>query len=192
MDYNNLAGTIMGLSIGLLVIVSIFAIALIVVLIIALWKLFEKNGEEGWKSLIPFYNSYVLTQISGLNWWYFLILIFGSIFANTSDNGGMKLLGQLGTMFVDFLIFYNLAKKAKKDPIGIAILGALFTPIIEIIMAFSDKYQFDNSIEVSPNGIFNGNIINTTNNEPDKYCLGCGKKLKPNSKFCENCDKQVE
>ena len=32
--------------------------------IVAYWKLFEKAGEPGWKSLIPFYNLFVITKIA--------------------------------------------------------------------------------------------------------------------------------
>ena len=35
---------------------SLFTIALVVLVIVALWKIFEKAGEPGWKALIPFYN----------------------------------------------------------------------------------------------------------------------------------------
>ena len=33
---------------------------LYVLLIIGMWKVFEKAGVAGWKSLIPFYNIFVL------------------------------------------------------------------------------------------------------------------------------------
>ena len=35
--------------------------------IVAMWKIFEKAGEAGWKSIVPFYNIYVLCQIAGRN-----------------------------------------------------------------------------------------------------------------------------
>ena len=35
--------------------------------IVAYWKLFEKAGEPGWKSLIPFYNLFVITKIALTN-----------------------------------------------------------------------------------------------------------------------------
>ena len=30
------------------------------------------------------------------------------------------------------------------------------------------------------------------NTNTEKYCLGCGVKLKPNAKFCDNCGKKVD
>src|SRR3977135_783553 len=38
------------------------------------WWLFEKAGEKGWKSLIPFYNFYILTKITGRPWWWIFYL----------------------------------------------------------------------------------------------------------------------
>ena len=40
------------------------------------WKIFEKAGEPGWKTLIPFYNLYVWLQIIQKPiWWYIIIMI---------------------------------------------------------------------------------------------------------------------
>ena len=33
--------------------------AILVVVLVAQWKLFSKAGEAGWKCLIPFYNYYI-------------------------------------------------------------------------------------------------------------------------------------
>ena len=45
-------------------------------IIIAMWVVFEKAGHSGVKSIIPIYNFYVLMQISGKpGWWCFLLLV---------------------------------------------------------------------------------------------------------------------
>ena len=44
----------------------IVAIVIAVLQVIAMWKIFSKAGEAGWKSLIPIYNSVILFKISGL------------------------------------------------------------------------------------------------------------------------------
>ncbi len=47
-------------------------------IIISLWVIFEKAGQPGVKSLIPFYNTYVLMELSGKpGWWFILLLIPG-------------------------------------------------------------------------------------------------------------------
>ena len=42
---------------------------------VACWKVFEKAGQKGWSSLIPFYNYYVLFKIAGYNGWLSLLLL---------------------------------------------------------------------------------------------------------------------
>jgi hypothetical protein len=50
--------------------------ALAVVFLIALWKVFAKAGQPGWAVLIPFYNAYVLLKIAGRpGWWLLLFCI---------------------------------------------------------------------------------------------------------------------
>lgn len=50
------------------VFILLLVIALYAVYVIGLWKLFKKAGKQGWEAIIPFYNTYVLVEISGLNW----------------------------------------------------------------------------------------------------------------------------
>jgi len=58
-----------GLGVGAL----IFYLVLIVLLIVAMWKMFEKAGEPGWKSIVPFLNAFTLFQMSWGNGWLFLL-----------------------------------------------------------------------------------------------------------------------
>lgn len=43
---------------------SIISFAVAVLTIIAWWKMFEKAGLEGWKAIIPFYNTYCLFRMA--------------------------------------------------------------------------------------------------------------------------------
>ncbi len=52
----------------------IFDLAVIVLLIISLWKIFEKAGKPGWASIIPFYNFIVLLEIVGKPLWWIIWL----------------------------------------------------------------------------------------------------------------------
>ena len=55
---------------------SIIVVIIILIGIAAMWKLFEKAGIEGWKSLIPLYNIFLLTKLSfGTGWWCLMLLI---------------------------------------------------------------------------------------------------------------------
>lgn len=55
--------------------VIIFSLVIGVLMIVALWKIFTKAGEAGWKSIIPFLNTFVLFRIAGLNPWLFLLML---------------------------------------------------------------------------------------------------------------------
>ena len=56
---------------------SIFAgfwliiLAFFVLNIVAGWKIFEKAGQPGWASIVPFYNSYIRYKIFWGNGWLF-------------------------------------------------------------------------------------------------------------------------
>lgn len=50
---------------AIFVIVWIVIIAASLVSIVGLWKMFEKAGYAGWKSLIPILNVYIMFEISG-------------------------------------------------------------------------------------------------------------------------------
>ena len=51
------------------------SIALMIVLVVSYWKMFQKAGEEGWKAIVPLYNSYTLTSLVFKSGWYFLIAL---------------------------------------------------------------------------------------------------------------------
>ena len=75
-NYNDTAYNAAAGVVGLFYVVwMIICLAMVVILIVALWKLFEKAGRPGWASLIPYYNYYVLFDISFGNGWLFLLLL---------------------------------------------------------------------------------------------------------------------
>jgi signal peptidase I len=137
---------IFAVGMGMLLVFLLILIAFVVAYIIGLWKLFKKCGKDGWEAIVPFYNTYVLVEIAGLNWWYFLIAIAGTIFSS------LGILGQLASMAVNFFVFYNLAKKFKKEPFVWAIIGTLFSPVAVMVFGYASSFEYDASVEVSKNG----------------------------------------
>lgn len=192
MSDESIMTAILGGSIILIFVFAAIAIAVTVLYIIGLWKLFKKAGKNGWEALIPFYNTYVLIEIAGLNWWYFLIAISGTIFSFLNIKG-LSYLTNIASLVVNFFAFYNIAKKMKKSPVGFGVAGIFVAPILVMILGMSKNYEYDNSVAVSPNGpIGEEKSNNNQNYTPERYCLGCGQKLSSNSQFCENCGKKVE
>lgn len=53
----------------------ILILALYVLEIIGLWKMFEKGGEEGWKAIIPIYNLYIAYKLFWGEGWLFLLML---------------------------------------------------------------------------------------------------------------------
>jgi len=96
---------------------SIFICGVMIVMIIAMWKIFTKAGEEGWKSLIPFYNTWVLLEIAGKpGWWFiwFFIPIANIIVTIMMLDGLSKSFGKgigytLGLLFLSPIFFLMLA-----------------------------------------------------------------------------------
>lgn len=60
--------------------VTLFYLALIVLVVASLWKLFVKAGKPGWAAIVPIYNYVVMLQIIGRPIWWLLIIFFVPIF----------------------------------------------------------------------------------------------------------------
>jgi len=57
-------------------IMTLVMLAIFVVFIIGVWKVFVKAGQPGWAVLIPIYNIYIVVKIAGRpGWWLLLCLI---------------------------------------------------------------------------------------------------------------------
>ena len=87
------------------------------VLLASFWKVYEKAGEAGWKSLIPIYNLFILVKIAGKPWWWFLVLfvpVAGAIMMillhlALAQRFGKGVLYGLGLTFFGFIFFPLLA-----------------------------------------------------------------------------------
>jgi hypothetical protein len=99
-----------------MIIYTIVLLAISIVMIVAMWKLFEKAGKPGWAALVPYYNFYILFDIIYGNGWKMLLLLIP--FAN----------------FVFLILMYvNLAKVFGKSggfAAGLIFLSPIFIPIL--------------------------------------------------------------
>jgi hypothetical protein len=99
-------------------------LAIIIVMIVGLWKIFTKAGKPGWACLIPIYNIIVLLDIAGKPaWWFILFLI------------------PIVNLIIVIMTYLALAKAFGKSG-GFAI-GMLLLPFIFIpMLGFGDaQYQ---------------------------------------------------
>ena len=60
---------------GLILYYVVF-LAVMIVSLVGLWKVFVKAGKPGWGAIVPFYNTYCLFEMSfGTGWLFLLILV---------------------------------------------------------------------------------------------------------------------
>lgn len=52
----------------------IVCLAIVVVILVGWWKMFEKAGKPGWAAIVPFYNFYCLADMAFGNGWLFLLI----------------------------------------------------------------------------------------------------------------------
>lgn len=97
---------------------SLCSLAITILMIVAVWKIFSKAGQAGWKSLIPFYSTYTLCKIADGNGWKFLLLLIPIV-----------------NIVYAIMVIFRLAKSFGKG-IGFG-FGLLFlSPIFLLILAF--------------------------------------------------------
>jgi hypothetical protein len=121
MESSHTAGAV-GAGVGLVAI--LIYLAVVVLMIVSVWKVFTKAGKPGWACLIPVYNLYVMCEIAGKpGWW--LILFF------------IPLVNLVIALLVCIAIAARFGKGAGFG-IGLLLLGFIFYPIL----AFGDSsYQ---------------------------------------------------
>ncbi len=96
-------------------VITIFG-ALVILQIIATWRIYEKAGQPGWASIIPFYNFYVLLKIVGKpDWWLIWIFI------------------PMANIVIGIWVINLLSKSFGKDEaftLGLIFLSFIFYPIL--------------------------------------------------------------
>ena len=149
---------------------SIIVLVIAVLQIVALWKIFTKAGEKGWKAIIPIYNLVTLFKISGLSPW----IIFGYLATFIPFVGWIVCLG------ISIYQCNSLAKAFGKD-VGYTI-GLLLVPtIFYMILGFGNaQYVGPGNVTTSSTTYQGDGVVNisektkdesTTNNDEDNANL---------------------
>jgi hypothetical protein len=114
---NPLAGFLSG---GMLLV----CLAIAVVVVIGMWKVFEKAGQPGWACLIPIFNVYILLKIAGRPaWWLVLFLI------------------PLANIVVGLIVAMDVAKAFGQSAVFGIVLLFLLAGIGYLILGFGN-YQY--------------------------------------------------
>ena len=154
---------------------SIASLAISVLLIAAMWMIFKKAGKPGWAAIVPFYNIYVMYEITWGSGWRFLMLLipfYNIILAIQTQVKLAKAFGKSGGFAV-----------------GLIFLPYVFNPIL----------GFDGSTYLGVPG--SGRRVQQEGYAPSSdsdqqpefqvtFCPNCGAKV-DGGKFCENCGRPL-
>ncbi|MCW2525919.1 MAG: signal peptidase [Pseudonocardiales bacterium] len=91
-------------------------LAIYVLVVAGLWKVFEKAGHEGWKAIIPIYNVYIELKIVGRPGWWLVLFIIPIV-----------------NIVMLFIVSFDMAKSFGKSTgfgVGLALLSFIFIPIL--------------------------------------------------------------
>ena len=122
-----------------------FIIIVIAVLqIIAWWKIFTKAGEKGWKSIIPFYNIFILYRISGMS--PYLVFVYLLLFIPV-----VNVFAAIAIGIISLYQTINLAKGFNKST-GFTVAMIVVPFIAELILGFgqSQYVGFGNTTTATP------------------------------------------
>ena len=94
----------------------ILSMALGILKIVSLWKIFKKAGKPGWASIVPIYNIYIMCEIAEKEWWYILLLCVPFV-----------------NIYVMIVLYNGMAKKFGKGGgfvVGMILLPVVFFPML--------------------------------------------------------------
>lgn len=105
-----------GNSGGVGIVGTLIYLAIIVLIIAGMWKVFVKAGKPGWACIVPIYNFIVLLEIAGRPMWWIVLMFIPFV-----------------NFVVLILIGIDIAKTFNKGTgfgLGLAFLGFIFYPIL--------------------------------------------------------------
>ncbi|MDA3924718.1 MAG: DUF5684 domain-containing protein [Kiritimatiellae bacterium] len=101
---------------GLALLPLLIQLALVLLMVIGMWKVFVKAGQPGWAIIVPIYNTIVLIQVAGKPIWWFLLMFIPIV-----------------NIVITILLTVEIAKKFGKGggfAAGLIFLPFIFYPIL--------------------------------------------------------------
>ncbi|GGE69472.1 hypothetical protein EV200_11051 [Pedobacter psychrotolerans] len=136
------SGVAAGIGMGMV----ILYLAIYALMIIGMWKIFEKAGKPGWAAIVPIYNMIILLEIIGKPMIWILWLLIPC------------------TTIIFGIWALNLMNKSFGKTEGFTV-GMIFFPYIFIpILGFGDAKYLGPSAAEAQNGGFGNNAFNNPNN----------------------------
>lgn len=132
--YDNYATALSIAFASIFFIVFVPVIVISVLYAVAMWKIYVKMGEPGWKAIVPIYNLITLYERVNINPLWILLTIFGSM---------IPFVGSLAVLLFGIVVIVRLCKGFDKDA-GFVVGYLLLGPIFPCILAFG-KSNWDPS-----------------------------------------------
>ena len=120
------AAGLLGSIMAVMGVVWILGLAVGIIMVIAMWKVFTKAGKKGWYALIPFLNTYTLGEVAGIKGWMALVAPFAGI---------VPFVGGIATLAFSIYMMYCIAKVFGKGA-GFTVGLIFFSPIFMAILGF--------------------------------------------------------
>lgn len=118
----------------IMLIVILISLAVSVLMLAAMWRVFTKAGKPGWAAIIPVYNFVVLLQIVGRPEWQVLLMFLP--FAN---------------IYIAIVVALDLAKSFGKTS-GFGVLMIFFPAIMYPILGFGSSRYLGPAFSPQPAG----------------------------------------
>lgn len=151
--WSGLPPYIQAISVGFFVICGLVLLTLLVLQIVGMVKTFKKAKQPGWAAIVPFYNQFTLVKITGLELWWFALLIivprlvyYGDSYAGLDSDavfysavGNLTMVGI--SLALEFFLNLKIAKSFGKTT-SFAVGLTLLPPIFWMLLGFSQDIKY--------------------------------------------------
>ena len=161
----------LGMGVGIILFVAFFIILVFYVVNgLGLYQVFKKSGNKGWAGFVPYYSDWVLVEVSGCHWWYFLIIISLLYFALYNPENFKRLMKFIIVTQVAAMVIYIVFPNRQDMRPDIFVRDNILTGIMKIIYATDTSTNVCPSLHVA----YSVGIASTWLKEPavSKKCKG--------------------
>ncbi len=116
MNDSGATGLMGGMAVLFTGVFMIVMLAIGVLIIASVWKVFTKAGQPGWAAIVPIYNGIVMLQIVGRPLWWILLMMIPFV-----------------NIVIGIMVAIDLAKSFGQSAgfgIGLIFLGFIFFPML--------------------------------------------------------------
>jgi hypothetical protein len=113
-DYGGSSGAGAGVAAAAAGVFGLIYLAILLLVIAGLWKIFTKAGQPGWAAIVPIYNLVVLLNIVGKPIWWLALMLF---------------CGPVGWILVSLALAKSFGKEMG-FALGLMFLSPIFIPML--------------------------------------------------------------